>query len=402
MEKSVRQRLEAARIFRSLKFAGRRLAMRLVTVVTAIAAAALAVAAGVVSPSMTAVAHAQPGGQEATDPARSEARIALVIGNSKYDTAPLRNPVNDARAMTQALRGAGFDVLVHENVDYRQMRRAVVEFGDRLLAGGVGIFYYAGHGLQVAGRNYMVPVDAAIRTERDVEAEAVDVATVLAQMDAAKNRLNVVILDACRDNPYGRSFRSKARGLASIDAPSGTLIAYATAPGQVALDGEGENGVYTGELVKAIQVPGLRIEDVFKRTRLAVQAQTKGQQVSWESSSLVGEFTFTFSVTFKSAPSTPPPAPGAPAIIMPLGPVDYYNRGLEYGKKGQYDQAIKEFNQAIALDPNYGKAYVARGIAHFKSENGEKAGEDFAKACNIMDRDACTAVAEFFGGKSLF
>lgn len=241
-------------------------------------------------------------------PTRGEARLALVVGNATYPSAPLRNPANDARAMAQALRGLGFEVLAHENVGQKALLRAIIEFGDRLQGGGVGLFFYAGHGIQVGGRNYLIPVDAAIRSEAEVEVEAVDVARVLARMETAKNRLNVVILDACRDNPFGRSFRSSARGLASIDAPSGTILAYATAPGKTARDGEGTNGLYTGELLKAMQVPGLKIEDVFKRVRDALQRQTQGEQVPWESSSLVGDFIFKLAAE-GPAPQAPSPDP---------------------------------------------------------------------------------------------
>jgi hypothetical protein len=225
--------------------------------------------------------------------ARPERRLALVIGNGAYATSPLRNPTNDARALTAALKGLGFDVTAHENLGQREMRRAILDFGTRLREGGIGLFYFAGHGVQVNGRNYLVPVDAAIASEAEVEVEAVDVASVLARMETARNRVNLVILDACRDNPFARSFRSAARGLAAIDAPAGTLIAYATAPGRVARDGEGANGLYTGELLKALQAPGQRVEDVFKRVRQAVVERSGGDQVPWESSSLVGEFLFT-------------------------------------------------------------------------------------------------------------
>src|SRR6266568_7302341 len=195
----------------------------------------------------------------------NESRVALVIGNGAYANSPLRNPVNDARAMARTLKGLGFDVIARENVAEKEMRRAIFEFGDKLKGGGVGVFFFAGHGIQLAGRNYLVPIGAEIASERDVELEAVDVARVLARMDDANNRLNIVILDACRDNPFGRSFRGTSRGLAAIDAPTGTLIAYATAPGKLARDGTGANSLYTTALLRAIEVPGLRIEDVFKR-----------------------------------------------------------------------------------------------------------------------------------------
>jgi formylglycine-generating enzyme required for sulfatase activity len=234
-----------------------------------------------------------------------EKRVALVIGNSTYPTGRLKNPVNDARAIAQTLREVGFDVLLHENLSYRDMRRAILEFGARLEEGGVGFVYYAGHGLQVAGRNYLIPVNADINSENEVEVEAVDIATVLARMETSKTRLNIVVLDACRDNPFARSFRSVARGLASIDAPAGTMIAYATAPGRVAYDGTGGNSPYATQLARAMRERGLKLEDVFKRVLRTVREETKGQQVPWFSSSVEGDF------MFAALPSGPPPAPRA-------------------------------------------------------------------------------------------
>ena len=223
---------------------------------------------------------------------RSEKRVALVIGNSGYASSPLKNPVNDARAMARTFRELGFDVLLRENAGEKDMKRAIEEFGDRLRGGGVGVFFFAGHGIQVASRNYLVPVDANIRNERDIDIDAIDVNRVLSRMEDARNRLNIVILDACRDNPFSRSFRSAARGLASIDAPSGTLIAYATAPGKLARDGDGANGLYTAELVKAVRESSLRLEDVFKRVRASVRRQSNGEQIPWEASSVEGDFVF--------------------------------------------------------------------------------------------------------------
>ncbi|MBI3108309.1 MAG: caspase family protein, partial [Candidatus Rokubacteria bacterium] len=175
---------------------------------------------------------------------KEEPRIALVIGNSAYRGSPLRNPVNDGRAMTRTLRELGFTVLAHENATKRTMESAVIEFGRRLAEGGVGFFFYAGHGLQVRGRNYLVPVDAEIDSEAATRIAAVDVDLLLEQMAEAKNRVNIVILDACRNNPFERRLRGASRGLAAVDAARGTLVAYATSPGSVAADGDGANGLY--------------------------------------------------------------------------------------------------------------------------------------------------------------
>jgi hypothetical protein len=244
--------------------------------------------------------------------ATPEKRIALVIGNATYAVGRLNNPVLDGRAMAQTLRGLGFEVLAHENLGYRDMRRAVAEFGERLAGNGVGLFYYSGHGLQVNGRNYLVPVDADIKNERYVVAEAIDADSVLLQMQEAKSRVNIVILDACRDNPFGNRFRALSRGLAFMDVPAGTYVAYSTAPGSVAEDGEpGRNGIYTSELLKALREPGLRIEDVFKRVRIAVQARTQNRQNPWDASSMTGDFVFKSSAA--SAPGVAVPVAVAPS-----------------------------------------------------------------------------------------
>ena len=237
---------------------------------------------------------------------RSERRTALVIGNSTYASGILRNPINDARSMAKVLGDLSFDVTLRENLDQKQMKREIQSFGEKLQEGGVGLFYYAGHGVQVNGRNYLIPVGAAIEHENQVEYEAVDMGAVLSEMDFAHARMNIVIIDACRDNPFARSFRSLSQGLASIDAPAGTLIAYATAPGSVANDGPGENGVYTGELIKAMVQPGLKIEDVFKQVRSAVREATGGKQVPWESSSLEGDFYFLWPPPQSAVVYTPP------------------------------------------------------------------------------------------------
>jgi hypothetical protein len=264
--------------------------------------------------------------------AQAERRVALVIGNGSYREAPLRNPVNDSRAMAIALEETGFAVTRIENADRLAMQRAVLAFGKALSRDAIGLFYYAGHGMQVRGTNYLIPINAQAQSEDEVEVEAVDVNYVLARMATAENRLNIVILDACRDNPFARAFRSGGRGLAAITAPTGTLIAYATAPGATAADGTGANGLFTGELITAVSQAGLRVEDVFKRTRMAVVEKSRGRQTPWESSSLMGDFYFqptTAPVAAAAppprpvpAPAPPPPAPvAAAAAVAPSAPV---------------------------------------------------------------------------------
>jgi len=238
-----------------------------------------------------------------------ELRLALVIGNSANPDAPLRNPANDARLLSETLNAVGFAVTEVVDADWRAMKRAIQDFGRQLdLAGdnAVGLFYYAGHGIQVGESNYLVPVGAPIATEADVGIEAVSAQSVLAQMEYARNRLNIVILDACRNNPYRRSFRSAPNGLTKMEVPSGSLLAFATAPGDVAADGAGDNSPYALALAAAMAEPGLDVLPLFREVRVRVR-ETVPRQVPWFESSLDGEFYFT-----PGAPASPPAAETTP------------------------------------------------------------------------------------------
>ena len=225
----------------------------------------------------------------------NEKRIALVIGNSAYPSAPLRNPVNDATVITAELKKIGFQVTTITDGSQNQIKQAISEYGDLLSAdkSTVGLFYYAGHGIQAKGKNYIIPIDAKIEKEADVVVYCVDLDGLLANLEYAANNLNMIILDACRNNPFGRGFRSQAgTGLATVNAPTGTIIAFATSPGSTAADGEGNNGLYTQEFVKVLQVPNLKIEDVFKKVRTQVKIHSEGKQIPWENSALEGDFYF--------------------------------------------------------------------------------------------------------------
>jgi Caspase domain/Concanavalin A-like lectin/glucanases superfamily len=240
-----------------------------------------------------------------------ERRIALVIGNGAYKSSPLANPVNDANDMAAALKNCNFKVMKSINASRREMRKAIRKFGIEINKGAVGLFYYAGHGIQVDGENYLVPVNAAVYTEAEVEDECLKVSSVLRQMESAGNRLNIIILDACRDNPFGRSFRSSNMGLAKMDAPTGSILAYATAPGSVAADGTGGNGLYTSMLLKHIMEPNLTIERVFKRVRIDVVNASGKRQTPWEVSSLMGDFYFNAKrgIAIKKRPIVEPKKP---------------------------------------------------------------------------------------------
>ena len=221
-----------------------------------------------------------------------EHRIALVIGNGSYRSSPLLNPVNDARAMSEALQEVGFQVVLLENATIRQMSDAARNFGDTLQKGDVGLFFYAGHGIQIKGRNYLIPIGADIEREDEVSFNSFDAGLLLEKMEAARSSVNIVILDACRNNPFARSFRSSSQGLAQMDAPVGSYLSFATAPAMIASDGINGNGLYTQHLLKAIRTPGLKIEEVFKRVRVNVMADSEGQQIPWDNSSLTGDFYF--------------------------------------------------------------------------------------------------------------
>ncbi len=223
-----------------------------------------------------------------------EDRYALVIGNSKYEYAPLKNPANDVRLMSRTLQAVGFKVIELIDADIRTMDEAVVEFGRALTKGGAGLFYFAGHGIQYRGQNYLLPINTKIKKETDLKYEAYNANKIFDEMGYAENGLNIVILDACRDNPLIKSFRRVKQGLAeTVDAPGGLLIAYSTSPGKQAADGLGENSPYTSHLVTAIKKDGIPLELVFKEVIRNVKAETNGQQIPWVSSSVDRDFYFT-------------------------------------------------------------------------------------------------------------
>lgn len=211
---------------------------------------------------------------------RAEPRIALVIGNGGYKAVgALPNPVRDAELIAQRLESLGFDVTLVPDSDLAGMQAAISAFGRQLREAGeeaTGLFYYAGHGVQSFGRNYLLPVDAALTDAADLSLVAVEAEAVLRQMASARNRTNIFILDACRNNPFPDSVGFGETGLAEMNAPAGTYIAYATSPGRVALDGEGDNSPFTAALAHQLTVPGLTIEEAFRQVRVEVMEATGG------------------------------------------------------------------------------------------------------------------------------
>jgi len=255
--------------------------------------------------------------------AQAEKRLALVVGNSAYvHSAPLTNPVNDAADMTAALKEAGFEVITGLDLDKRAFDLKVRDFARALAQADVAIFFYAGHGLQVSGRNYLIAVDAQLANERDLDFEAVSVDFVLRQMELGReSKTNIVFLDACRDNPLSRSLarsmgtRSAAlgQGLAQVQAGVGTFISYSTQPGNVALDGATRNSPFTAALAKAVREPGKTLTSVMVDVRREVLGTTSGKQVPWDHSALTGEFFFHRASAPGTLPGAAPSATSSPA-----------------------------------------------------------------------------------------
>jgi hypothetical protein len=239
---------------------------------------------------------------------QQQQRIALVIGNANYAVGKLKTPLNDATDMANALKELGFEVILLKDSSKRQMDDALDQFTTRINQGYVGLFYYAGHGMEVEGENYLIPVNAHIKYEKDVEYESMPLGKILGRMEDAGNRINIVILDACRDNPFRKFWRSSSRGLtAPVQAASGTLIAFATAPGKVASDGTGRNGLFTSYLLKYIKTPNMEVDLMMRKVRSDVAQNTNNYQVPWTSSSLIGEFAFN-----QKTETTPPPVTSSP------------------------------------------------------------------------------------------
>ncbi len=227
---------------------------------------------------------APPRAWSAADPSR----VALVIGNDAYGAAPLNNAVNDARAMASLLADAGFDVDLRTNVDRAGMADGARAFAAAAARSDVRFvfFYYAGHGTQLDWRNFLLPVDARVNTAADLPAQCLEFGPLVRELAKAKGRTFVLVLDACRDNPFGGGWQPQQKGLSQFDAPPGSLLAFSTAPGSVAADGTGQASLYTENLVRELAVKGTRIEDALKRVRLAVRIASRGAQVPWESTSL--------------------------------------------------------------------------------------------------------------------
>lgn len=277
-------------------------------------------------------------------------RVALVIGNAKYSTdiGALKNAANDAKAVSKILRGLGFSVTEEHNVSRNELLEAVTNFRKKINGAEVALFYYAGHGISVGGSNYLIPLKSGYQSDAVdamtqhmlAETKLYNAEQVVAEMSAAGGHCNLVILDACRNTPLARdaSTRSATRGggLSEMKPPAGSLIAFATDAGHTAADGEGANGLYTAELIKHLQTPGLTIEQVFKRTRAGVMEQSAGAQIPAEYSRLVGDDIYLAGL---AQPPAKPPTPKAEQVKIPTS--SQINKLASAGKADECIEALR-------------------------------------------------------------
>jgi hypothetical protein len=288
-----------------------------------------------------------------------EQRVALVIGNSHYqNVAQLPNPANDAKAVAQLLNTAGFEVISATDLDHNQMIQAIQDFSGKIAGRGpntVAMVYYAGHGVQLAGENYLVPVDARISSEPDLINGSVRLVDVMATLEAIPSRMRIVILDACRNNPFP-SLNDAGRGLAIVDAPNGSIVGYSTAPGTEALDGVSDHSPYTDAFLREAHEKNLPIEQLFKRVRLDVNNLTGGQQTPWESSSLTSDFYF-FGDTAVAA--TRAPAQVKTAYAAENLPSRAARQAYEYVLT---ENSIADYQEFIQLFPNDPLCYRIRAL----------------------------------------
>ncbi len=285
-------------------------------------------------------------------------RIALIIGNSHYQSRSLRNPVNDAQDIARTLRNLGFSVMLKTDANQAIMESAINAFAKKLRRGVVGLFYYSGHGVQYQGNNYLIPIGAisSIYSAEQLKYKTVNTGYVLGAMANAGNKLNIVILDACRDNPFKGFSRGLQRGLARVQKSEaeGTLIAYATSPGNTASDGYGRNSPYTKHLLRLMPTPNLPIELLFKKVRVAVKRETGGRQSPWYEASIEGDFSFV-RTRQNITPSNPTNNP--------------LFEGYQFLKAGEWRKAERQFNQAArknprSVEPWYWKAELALARGH--------------------------------------
>ncbi len=300
---------------------------------------------------LAAPSPAKESNTPAAIPQGAEPRVALVIGNASYQNAPpLENPDNDAHAVAKLLNSAGFEVITATDLTQNEMLKVVEDFSSRVAAHGpntVAMVYYAGHGVQLAGENYLIPIDARISAPSDLTTGTIRLVDLMATLDAIPSRMRIVVLDACRNNPFP-AINDAGRGLAIVDAPNGSILGYSTSPGAEALDGRGEHSPYAQAFLNLARQPNLPIEQLFKRIRLQVNQSTDGRQTPWESSSLTSDFTF-FGDTLVAAAR---PAENAPVIQMAANlPSRSVRQAYDYVLSENRPQYYREFIELYPRDP---------------------------------------------------
>jgi hypothetical protein len=320
--------------------------------------------------------------------ALAEMRVALVIGNSAYEhTARLKNPANDSQAIAASLKRLGFTVVEGRDLTRAAFKEKLRDFASLVSGSDVALLFYAGHGLQVAGENWLIPIDTDVRSEMDLELGAIPLATVLKTMERGA-RMRLVLLDACRDNPMatqlaqglGNRSGSVGRGLARVEADVGTLIAYSTQPGAVAKDGAGTHSPFTAAMLEVIATPGLEIRQMLTRVRTKVVEATDQSQVPWDHSSLVGDFFFVPGNP-SAAPSPPsePPHSGIGRLALALAKRVLFDESMDSGYfklterwiEQDFEGMITEASKALVEHPNDGLLYVFRGQAYvFQGQGG--------------------------------
>lgn len=286
-------------------------------------------------------------------------RVALVIGNATYpeDSRPLAQPINDARALADELKRAGFDVTIGENLSKQQLRAAVDAFRAKIKSGSAALFFFSGYGIQTAKQSYVIPVDAQIWTESEVRRDGTSLESILGGMNAAGATVKLVIIDAARRNPFDRRVRGYSAGLASLPAPAGTLAIYSTGTDKVADDSDGENSLFVRELLKEMHSPNLSAEAILKNTREGVSRASKNQQVPFVSSSLVEDFYFGRPpVTVAVAPDTgrqqgrPAPPEARPSPPPPVDPADRAWAALDKQSVPELDAFIARFKDGFYVE----------------------------------------------------
>jgi tetratricopeptide (TPR) repeat protein len=340
----------------------------------------------------------------------AQSRLALVVGNSSYPgaDAPLKEPSKDARALADELRkpGVGFEVEMAENLSKEAMRKAFDRFYSKIRPDSVALVFFSGFAIQSARQSYIIPVDGQVWTETDVRRDGVSLDSILREMNARGAKVKIAILDASRRNPFERRFRSGSIGLAPVDAPTGSLVMYSSAPSTVVTDDGNENRLFVNELIREIRSQALTAEEAFNRTRMAVNRGTQGQQVPWLSSSLISDFSFALQKTASTAPVAadpvrPPATSTSPRPVIPQ--MDTVTEPKSTAPSPQASlpatspparmssedsSAIQDLNRRLRADPNDATALYRRGQLYAKNDDFSRAISDFDATIRLHPRDA--------------